>query len=71
LIVNDFDLADKKTDMNKIRKNVGMVFQHFNLYANKTVMQNICLRPNVGAEAQQRRSAMKKPGVARSSRFAR
>ena len=35
LIVNDFDLADKKTDMNRIRKNVGMVFQHFNLYANK------------------------------------
>ena len=27
LIVNDFDLADKKTDMNRIRKNVGMVFQ--------------------------------------------
>ncbi|WP_125710184.1 amino acid ABC transporter ATP-binding protein [Lacticaseibacillus porcinae] len=47
LIVNDFDLADKKTDMNKIRKNVGMVFQHFNLYANKTVMQNICLGPTL------------------------
>ena len=28
LIVNNFDLADKKTDMNRIRKNVGMVFQH-------------------------------------------
>ena len=47
LIVNDFDLADKKTDMNKIRKNVGMVFQHFNLYANKTVMQNITLGPKL------------------------
>jgi putative glutamine transport system ATP-binding protein len=47
LIVNDFDLADKKTDMNKIRKNVGMVFQHFNLYANKTVMQNITLGPTL------------------------
>lgn len=47
LIVNDFDLADKKTDMNKIRKNVGMVFQHFNLYANKTVMQNITLAPTL------------------------
>ncbi|OFP91483.1 amino acid ABC transporter ATP-binding protein [Lactobacillus sp. HMSC075D02] len=45
LIVNDFDLADKKTDMNRIRKNVGMVFQHFNLYANKNVLQNITLGP--------------------------
>lgn len=47
LIVNDFDLADKKTDMNRIRKNVGMVFQHFNLYANKSVLQNITLGPEL------------------------
>lgn len=47
LIVNDFDLADPKTDMNRIRKNVGMVFQHFNLYANKTVMDNITLGPTM------------------------
>lgn len=47
LIVNDFDLADKKTDMNRIRKNVGMVFQHFNLYANKNVLQNVALGPDL------------------------
>ncbi|KIS03963.1 amino acid ABC transporter ATP-binding protein [Paucilactobacillus wasatchensis] len=47
LIVNGYDLADKKTDPNKIRKNVGMVFQHFNLYANKTVLQNIMLAPKI------------------------
>ena len=47
LIVNDFDLAGKKTDMNRIRKNVGMVFQHFNLYANKNVLQNITLGPDL------------------------
>lgn len=47
LIVNGYDLADKKTDPNKIRKNVGMVFQHFNLYANKTVLENIMLAPKV------------------------
>ena len=47
LIVNDFDLADKKTDMNRIRKNVGMVFQHFNLYANKNVLQNITFGPEL------------------------
>ena len=36
-----------KTDMNRIRKNVGMVFQHFNLYANKNVLQNITLGPEL------------------------
>lgn len=45
LVVDNFDLADAKTNMNKIRKNVGMVFQHFNLYANKTVLDNITLGP--------------------------
>ena len=33
--------------MNKIRKNVGMVFQHFNLYANKTVLENIMIAPRL------------------------
>ncbi|WP_461225890.1 amino acid ABC transporter ATP-binding protein [Lacticaseibacillus suihuaensis] len=47
LIVNDFDLAEKNTNMDKIRKNVGMVFQHFNLYANKTVIDNITLGPRL------------------------
>ncbi|MCF6515896.1 ATP-binding cassette domain-containing protein [Lactobacillus sp. S2-2] len=47
LVVNGFDLADKKTDINKIRKDVGMVFQHFNLYDNKTVLENIMLAPRL------------------------
>lgn len=47
LIVNGFDLRDKKTDVNKIRKDVGMVFQHFNLYNNKDVLENIMLAPRV------------------------
>ncbi|GEP23165.1 MAG: amino acid ABC transporter ATP-binding protein [Lentilactobacillus diolivorans] len=47
LIVNGQDLADRKTDMNRIRKNVGMVFQHFNLYANKTILENIMLAPRI------------------------
>ena len=33
--------------MNRIRKNVGMVFQHFNLYANKNVLQNVTLGPDL------------------------
>ena len=47
LIVTGHDLADKKTDINKIRKNVGMVFQHFNLYNNHTVLENVMLAPKI------------------------
>ena len=47
LIVNGYDLADKKTNVNLIRKDVGMVFQHFNLYNNKNVLENIMLAPRV------------------------
>lgn len=45
LLINDIDLQDKKTKLTEIRKNVGMVFQHFNLYPNKTVLENITLAP--------------------------
>ncbi len=47
LIVTGYDLADKKTNLNKIRKNVGMVFQHFNLYNNHTVLENVMLAPKI------------------------
>ena len=47
LMVTGYDLADKHTDLNKIRKNVGMVFQHFNLYDNHTVLENITLAPKI------------------------
>ncbi|NEU30553.1 amino acid ABC transporter ATP-binding protein [bacterium LRH843] len=45
LIVNNIELNDKKTDINKVRRNIGMVFQHFNLYPHKTVLDNITLAP--------------------------
>ncbi|EOS7816520.1 amino acid ABC transporter ATP-binding protein [Enterococcus hirae] len=45
LLINDIDLQDKKTKLTEVRKNVGMVFQHFNLYPNKTVLENITLAP--------------------------
>ncbi|MDO4912880.1 MAG: amino acid ABC transporter ATP-binding protein [Lactobacillus sp.] len=47
LIVTGSDLSDPKTNLNDLRKNVGMVFQHFNLYANRTVLDNIMLAPRV------------------------
>lgn len=39
------DLTDRKTDINKIRRKMSMVFQHFNLFPHKTVMQNLILAP--------------------------
>ena len=53
------DLADKKVDLNLHRRKMGMVFQHFNLFPHKTVMQNITLAPvhlklKSKAEAQQK-----------------
>jgi putative glutamine transport system ATP-binding protein len=47
LIVDGYDLASPQTDINKIRKNVGMVFQHFNLYENKSTLENIMLAPRI------------------------
>ncbi|AMQ74914.1 MULTISPECIES: amino acid ABC transporter ATP-binding protein [Bacillus] len=45
LTVNGVSIQDKKTDINKVRRNIGMVFQHFHLYPHKTVLQNIMLAP--------------------------
>ena len=61
LLVNGFDLHDPKTDMNRIRKNVGMVFQHFNLYNNKSTIENVMLAPRLVLkrdEAENKREAM-------------
>jgi polar amino acid transport system ATP-binding protein len=45
LVVDGNDLSDKKTDINKLRAEVGFVFQQFNLYPHLTVIQNIALAP--------------------------
>ncbi|PAD05039.1 amino acid ABC transporter ATP-binding protein [Bacillus velezensis] len=45
LTVNGVSIRDKKTDINQVRRNIGMVFQHFHLYPHKTVLQNIMLAP--------------------------
>ena len=45
IIFNGVDIADIKVDINIHRRHMGMVFQHFNLYNNKTVIQNIMLAP--------------------------
>ena len=45
IIFNGVDIADVKVDINKHREHIGMVFQQFNLFNNKTVLQNIMLAP--------------------------
>ena len=47
IYIDGMDLMDKKTDINKIRERVGMVFQHFNLFPNMTVLENLTLSPTM------------------------
>ena len=45
IIFNNENILDKKIDINKVRQNIGMVFQNFNLFPNMTVLENITLAP--------------------------
>lgn len=45
IVIDGFDVTDKHTDINKVRKNIGMVFQHFNLFNHLNVLKNMTLAP--------------------------
>lgn len=45
ITVNGQDLDDKKTNINRVRQQAGMVFQHFNLFPHKTILENITIGP--------------------------
>lgn len=45
IIFDGIDITDPKTDINKVRQHMGMVFQHFNLFPHKTITENITLAP--------------------------
>ena len=45
VVVDGYDISDKHTDINQVRENVGMVFQHFNLFNNMDVLHNLMLAP--------------------------
>ena len=45
IIIDGQDILDKKSNINKIRENIGMVFQHFNLFNNLNIIDNLTLAP--------------------------
>ncbi len=45
IMINGQDILDKKMNVDKYRENIGMVFQHFNLFPNMSVLRNITLAP--------------------------
>ena len=60
IYVDGENIMDKKVDINKIRQKVGMVFQHFNLFPNLTILDNITLAPvktgQMSAEAAEKKA---------------
>lgn len=59
LTIGEIDIHNPNTNLNDVRKNLGMVFQHFNLYPHKTVLDNITLAP-IKALKQTKEEATKK-----------
>ncbi|MCD1125522.1 amino acid ABC transporter ATP-binding protein [Jinshanibacter sp. LJY008] len=45
ITIDGYDVHDRKTDLNKLRESVGMVFQRFNLFPHMTVLENLILAP--------------------------
>ncbi|GLB80313.1 amino acid ABC transporter ATP-binding protein [Streptococcus alactolyticus] len=54
VIVDGYELSDPKTNVDKARENIGMVFQHFNLFPHMTVLENITFAPvELGKESKE------------------
>lgn len=57
--IDGLQLADPKTDVNAYRREVGMVFQHFNLFPHMTVLENLCLAQKVVRKRSKKESEAK------------
>ena len=70
LVVDGIDMYAKDTNINKLRENVGMVFQNFNLFPHKTALENVMLSPRIVAKRDKKeveehsRELMYKVGLA-------
>ena len=70
IVIDGVNISEKKVNMNKVRENIGMVFQHFNLFNNMDVLHNLMLAPTElkkadKKEAKERAMAMlKRVGLA-------
>lgn len=54
VIVDGYELSNPNTDVDKVRENIGMVFQHFNLFPHMTVLENITFAPiELGKESKE------------------
>ena len=58
IIFEGVDIADPKVDINIHRRKMGMVFQHFNLFNNKSVIENIMLSPVLCAKKDRRKAVV-------------
>jgi len=69
ILIDGVDILDRKTNINKVRAEVGMVFQSFNLFPHKTVLQNITLaqrvvrKRNKAAALEKAMMLLKKVGI--------
>jgi amino acid ABC superfamily ATP binding cassette transporter, ABC protein len=59
IFYDDIELTSKTVDIDKMRQHIGMVFQHFNLFPHKTILENITLAP-VSLNLMSRADAEKK-----------
>ena len=57
IVVNGASFSDKRTDLNKMRAEIGMVFQHFNLFQHKTALENVTL-PQIVVRKRPRQQAL-------------
>ncbi|WP_313798366.1 amino acid ABC transporter ATP-binding protein [Cytobacillus sp.] len=58
ILIGEHDITDKKTNIMKVRQNVGMVFQHFHLFPHKSVLENLTYAP-IKVKGQSKQEAEK------------
>ena len=63
ILIDDQEITDPKTNMNKVRQDIGMVFQHFNLFQHKTALENVTLPQTVVLKRSREEAEEKADGL--------